>query len=639
MQEVIKVLKREISQERLYQTLSMVCRYHRIQTTRSYEAAAKSCVELLKQYGIEGRVLSYPMKEKTFVGSYRLFPEWNCKDGWCRLVEPKECTLADFKEDPIQIITQSISCDYRNQPLEIVDMDKGSEASAYEGVDLHGKLLFTHEQVKKYRWAFAKGAVGILSDYINATDFFRSSIDLPDIRNYTGFWWDYSEGEAKGFGYVLSPRLSAELKKLCDMQKQRYADGECDSPYPKAIAYMDTSIEEGHIEVVEATLPGKSKETILITAHLCHPYASANDNASGVSGAIETLIALKRSIERGALKPLEKTIKVILIPEFTGTYHYINQEDVSCCVAGINLDMIGAKQEGITGPITLTHLPYASPSIAGELASLLMEEIKQEPACAEDILFQNVLIKEEAFGLGSDHFILSDPQVHIPCVMLGQMPDLYYHTSGDTLARMDMAVLKYSTLLAASYVYLLSNPQQKDVEAIFDHQCTHLMKQIEQKKRMARMQGKTDEQLAKEMAVLKEFHIACANDMKQYVPDIDLIQKQCARIDTLIADSKQITKLDGTIYQRIFHDPIESLRSLFLEDPERREWIDTYDRQYAFEKNKALCEVLCMYWIDGKRSDKEIIQRVEAESGTFCTEMLEHYLELLKRLNLIKECV
>ena len=103
--------------------------------------------------------------------------------------------------------------------------------------------------------------------------------------------------------------------------------------------------------------------------------------------------------------------------------------------------MIGARQEGITGPITLTHLPYAMPSIAGEAASLLMEEIKQDPENQEDILLQNVLIKEDEFTLGSDHFILSDPQIDIPCVMIGQMPDLYYHTSGDTLQRMDLNVL------------------------------------------------------------------------------------------------------------------------------------------------------------------------------------------------------
>lgn len=636
MQKVIQVLKQEVSEERLYRTLSRVCSHHRIQTTRSYHQAAQECVQLLRSYQIDAQLLSYPMKEKTFAGSYRLFPEWNCRDGWCRVVEPAELKLADYREDPIQVITQSIPADHREVPLEIVDMDRGSDAENYTDIDLGGKLLFTHAQVKKFRWAFQRGAVGILSDYLNETDFFRSSQDVPDVRNYTGFWWDYSDGEAKGFGFVLSARLSRRLKELCVLQKERYAQGLTDSPYPKANAYVDASIEEGQIEVVEAILPGKSTETLYITAHLCHPYASANDNASGVSGAIEVLIALKQAIDQGKLEPLEKTIKVVLIPEFTGTYCYVNDKDMSNGIAGINLDMIGARQEGITGPITLTHLPYASPSIIGELASLLMEEIKQEPSCQEDILLQNVRTREEEFMLGSDHFILSDPQVGIPTLMLGQMPDLYYHTSGDTLERMDMTVLKYSTVLAASCIYLLNDLHSEDVEAIFEHQCVHLMKQAQAKKRKARRCGMDAAQLAKALAVLKEFHLASAADMRHYVKDAD-VEGQCRRIESLLPQVSLPSATGGAIYRRRFHDPIESLRSLFLEREEQLALVDAYEKRHASGMDRTLCETLCGYYIDGTRTAAAVIEHVEGESGIRCEEMLLEYMQLLEQVGLLEQ--
>lgn len=636
MQKVIQVLKQEVSEERLYRTLSRVCSHHRIQTTRSYHQAAQECVQLLRSYQIDAQLLSYPMKEKTFAGSYRLFPEWNCRDGWCRVVEPAELKLADYREDPIQVITQSIPADHREVPLEIVDMDRGSDAENYTDIDLSGKLLFTHAQVKKFRWAFQRGAVGILSDYLNETDFFRSSQDVPDVRNYTGFWWDYSDGEAKGFGFVLSARLSRRLKELCVLQKERYAQGLTDSPYPKANAYVDASIEEGQIEVVEAILPGKSTETLYITAHLCHPYASANDNASGVSGAIEVLIALKQAIDQGKLEPLKKTIKVVLIPEFTGTYCYVNDKDMSNGIAGINLDMIGARQEGITGPITLTHLPYASPSIIGELASLLMEEIKQEPSCQEDILLQNVRTREEEFMLGSDHFILSDPQVGIPTLMLGQMPDLYYHTSGDTLERMDMTVLKYSTVLAASCIYLLNDLHSEDVEAIFEHQCVHLMKQAQAKKRKARRCGMDAAQLAKALAVLKEFHLASAADMRHYVKDAD-VEGQCRRIESLLPQVSLPSATGGAIYRRRFHDPIESLRSLFLEREEQLALVDAYEKRHASGMDRTLCETLCGYYIDGTRTAAAVIEHVEGESGIRCEEMLLEYMQLLEQVGLLEQ--
>ncbi len=633
MQNVIQILKQEISQERLADTLAMVCRHHRIQTTQGYRQAACDCISLLSRYQIDARLCTYEMKEKTYAGSYRLFPQWNCADGWCRVIEPAQLKLADYREDPIQVITQSLPCDYRNTPLEIVDMDRGSEESSYADVDLKGKLLFAHEQVKKYRWAFKKGAVGILCDYLNETDYFRSPLDLPDARNYTGFWWDYDREERRGFGFVLSHRLSLQLKELCTLQKERYAQSLCDSPYPKALAYVDAVIEPGEIEVVEATLAGKSEETLLITAHLCHPYASANDNASGVSGALETLIALKRAIDAGRLAPLEKTLRVLLIPEFTGTYCYINEQDMSACIAGINLDMIGAKQEGLTGPITLTHLPYAAPSIIGELASLLLEEIKREPHCREDILLQHVLTKEEEFVLGSDHFILSDPQVGVPTLMLGQMPDLCYHTSADTLQRMDRTVLKYSTLLAASLLYLLSNPTKEMAEAIYDHQCTRLMKQLEEKNRQARRQNFSAEFAKKQRTVLREFHLACARDLQRYVKDADA-ERQCRRIQLLAGGEDETPAVGGSVLYRRFHDPIESLASLFLEDEKRLALVKEYQKRHADAPDRPLCETLCAYSIDGVRSEEEIIERVEGESGIPCEALLKDYLALLVQVGL-----
>ena len=65
------------------------------------------------------------------------------------MIEPFEMELADYDDDPIQIITQSIACDYRGHPLEIVEMTRGSDELEYDGWDLEGKLLFTHEQGEK----------------------------------------------------------------------------------------------------------------------------------------------------------------------------------------------------------------------------------------------------------------------------------------------------------------------------------------------------------------------------------------------------------------------------------------------------------------------------------------------------------
>ena len=61
------------------------------------------------------------------------------------------------------------------------------------------------------------------------------------------------------------------------------------------------------------------------------------------------------------------------------------------------------------------------------------------------------------FEAGSDHYILSDPTVNIPTLMLGQWPDINYHTSGDVAEQVDPYILHKSASIAAGYVYALSN--------------------------------------------------------------------------------------------------------------------------------------------------------------------------------------
>ena len=62
-----------------------------------------------------------------------------------------------------------------------------------------------------------------------------------------------------------------------------------------------------------------------------------------------------------------------------------------------------------------------------------------------------------------------------------------------------------------------------------------------------------------------------------------------------------------------------------------------YDEEFKENKDKLLCEVLCLYYIDGQRSEGEIIDRVEGESGIRCADMLMCYLRLLERLGCIQK--
>jgi len=61
----------------------------------------------------------------------------------------------------------------------------------------------------------------------------------------------------------------------------RMLQGLGDGPYEVCV---DSRLEAGHLTYGELVLPGASEETILISAHICHP-SLANDNLSGVGVA------------------------------------------------------------------------------------------------------------------------------------------------------------------------------------------------------------------------------------------------------------------------------------------------------------------------------------------------------------------
>ena len=52
---------------------------------------------------------------------------------------------------------------------------------------------------------------------------------------------------------------------------------------------------------------------------------------------------------------------------------------------------------------------------------------------------------------------------------------------------------------------------------------------------------------------------------------------------------------------------------------------------------RMLCEVLCVYYIDGKRNIDSIIDHVEGESGVSCRELLLDYISLLESCGLIEQ--
>ena len=641
MKEVVSNIRKEVSQKRLYNSVKEVSNFHRIQASTGFREAANFVSKKLKDMGIESSILSFDADPKAWYLQQKMFMEWDCKEAWLEVVDWDE-RIADFQEEAISIIQKSYPCDYVKEPLDIVLVESNDEAYL-DSLELEGKLAFIHTMPNAYMESVIKkrGAVGFITDFMREVAVVRERNDAYDTLNYTSFWWKHTEDEPKTFGFVLSPRMGDRLKKLCVKMAEEHQNDPSKPRYPKAKAFIDSALYPGKMEVVEAVLPGESDEEIMVSAHLCHPRASANDNASGVAGSIEALRVLKHLTETGKLPPLKKTVRLILIPEMTGTYCYLSTLDHYDHIKGaINMDMIGGKQDGFYGPITITATHHAINSPITSIASMVLKYVRQmAPAFMGDpVPLVNSVI--EAYTGGSDHTIFSDTSIGVPCIMLGQWPDKYYHTSSDTLECVDPHVLAFSTTFAASFVYALSNFDEAMHKETVLHHARLLVKDLE--KINASQNDKIKARRAKHFC---DYYVASLENMKKYADvNVDADQAYIGDVARTTFQYLDFEPSETVVYdhqydyvpKRAVIGPINDIVDYQVINPDYKEAIEKYQnfaRQFGFAGMMSAANVL--NYINGQRTLNEIWTEIVNETGSGNIELMDHYCRLLAKLDLI----
>ncbi|HBX78846.1 MAG TPA: peptidase M28 [Acidimicrobiaceae bacterium] len=98
---------------------------------------------------------------------------------------------------------------------------------------------------------------------------------------------------------------------------------------------IDTHHRDGFLEWGECTIEGSTRETVLLTTHICHP-SLANDNLSGIA----VLTALAKFI---ASAPRRLTYKLLFIPGTIGSIGWLatNPEAAAAVTAGLVITGLG----------------------------------------------------------------------------------------------------------------------------------------------------------------------------------------------------------------------------------------------------------------------------------------------------------
>jgi aminopeptidase YwaD len=630
-----------------------IIHHHRIQASPGFRRAAAYCRDRFRECGLEGELLAFPAREGMTCWATPVFQEWEATEGLLHLVEPQDAArkLADYGELRMSLIQRSASFDGE---AEVVLLEDGEEWDEYEGLDLMGKVVLTRGDKDRLHYLAVEkhGAAGIIFDGMKELPGLRHTMDLPDALQYTSFWW-YG-GERKCFGFVLSPKEGSSLRSLI---KQREREGK---PPVKVRAKVTSRFWDGELNVVSAVIRGQTDEEVVVVAHLCHPQWSANDNASGAATVLEVARTLQGLISEGRLDKPHRGIRFLLVPEISGTQAYLasNEDQIPRMIAGLNLDMVGENQDLCGSSLLVERLPGPAASFADDLVESLLEGMIGETGSFSGLgSYASFRHAVTPFSGGSDHYILSDPSVGIPCPMIIQWPDKFYHTSTDTLDKVDPAMLARVGTIAATYACFLANAGDKEVawlgQEMVSRFKTRVLAVIREgvKSAMAGEDSPRDrELLARRVRFLAERHHAALNSLRHLAEvDVSTWQKEAfafaeaelARVEELIPHARRKPP-QGTaeeeagemVPRRLHRGPLE-LKD-YLNRMNEGDW-EAWWRIYK-ERPEAtwVYPPLLLYWADGERNVQGISDLIELETGKRVTEMLVTYCRIWEHLGLLE---
>ncbi len=672
LRNTVKTIRRAYSGQRAREDVAAISRHHRIQASPGYRAAANYILDECLKADLQAQIETYPANYQTKFWTADSFQEWSCAGATLHLTQPAEQArkLADYQEIKLSLIQRSAP--FQGE-AEVVVLEDGLGEEEYEDLDLAGKVVLTRGAPERVRQLAVEqhGAIGILFDGMTEVPPVREAMDLPDARQYTSFWWRGSPEEKQCFGFVLSPREGEVLRRLI---RKRSAKNE---PPVKVRADVDSEFLDGQIEIVTALIPGSIPETVIIVSHLCHPQPSANDNASGAAANLEVARTLQQLITDGILPQPQRNIRFLWMPEMTGSYAYLARHEdlIPNLVAGLNLDMVGEDQSQTGSVLTIERPPEASASFTPDLLEWLQESVLNDFQPFDGIgQYSLQRFTTVGFSGGSDHYVFSDPSVGIPMPMLNQWPDKFYHTSADTLDKVDPDSLARVGTIAAAYAYFIASVDADKVTWLAHEMLVRFRKRVSslvQAYVTAIAIGADNDMSVKDQATLEQrtafwldrHRVALQglirlggssrslSDMLYYdaARFVNRELERARRITSQVSVSptsgqgsesdlgpdeweQQAAKM---IPSRKYRGPASLLGGGLAKLPlqERSAWFNLTHSQKA---GRFTIPALAEYWADGRRTALDIVDLVEMETDVRDPELVVSWFILLQRLELLE---
>jgi aminopeptidase YwaD len=432
-------------------------RFHRVHGSPGYAAAADWVRMQAQNAGLsEVQVEHFPADGSTRYHHFRSYLGWNGMTARLVEVSPKPHPIANFPELPVALADYSQDADVH---AELVDVGPGTSAKDYVGRDVKGKIVLASGALTAvHKLAVEeRGALGFLSDFPNQTTAW-SGDDQDLVR-----WGHLSPYlTTNKFAFMLSKRQSREYR-------ERLANGE----QIKLHATVRAKMQAANFDVVSALIPGTDPLAgeVVLTAHLCHQSAGANDNASGSAAILEVARALNQAIADGRIAKPRHTIRFLWTPEIAGSQAWLSRHpDIAArIVGGIHMDMVGALLGTTHSTFHLSRSAATLPHIINEIGQTFFDEVVSAsaqyaerggdaytgfvtPGASRDLFLGDV----RPIELGSDHEVFQAAGWGVPMLYFHDWPDVTIHTNKDQVENLDATKLGRVSYLGAAIAYTLA---------------------------------------------------------------------------------------------------------------------------------------------------------------------------------------
>ena len=411
----------------------------------------------------------FPADGHTMYAHFKSHVGWNPVAATLEEVSPRPHVVARYPDLPVLLGDYSQDADVT---ADLVDVGKGTDPRDYEGKDVRGKIVLADGALPAVhkRACEERGAAGFLSAFPNQ--------HTP---------WSDEERDLIRWGH-LSPYQSANRfaimvsRRQADDYRTRLASGE----KVRMHVFVRARMVPDNYDVVVATIPGADPDAgeIVLTAHLCHESAGANDNASGSAAILEVGRALEAAIQKGTLPRPRRTIRFLWLPEITGSQAYLvrHPEIVKRLVAGIHMDMVGGILSTTHGTFHLSRTIETLPHVVNAIARAFFDEVVHAsaryaergddpyagfvwPPGSREAFLGDV----RGFEMGSDHEVFQAGGFRVPMVYFHDYPDVTIHTQKDQPENMDATKLGRVVYMGAGVAWTLAALPQEEAERLLDY--------------------------------------------------------------------------------------------------------------------------------------------------------------------------